>query len=282
MKVEFFKTLWGHTGPYADAARAAVRAGFSGLEGPIPRLSDSRREFLDALKENQLRYIGEISTTGFAVPDPGAGVQEHLDAFERILTTSLEAEPIFFTAMAGSDLWEFKDSVAFLTEAWETAQRYGVRIGFETHRSRSLFHPVITRALLAELPPIELTLDFSHWCNVCERLVLDELPDVLELCAARALHVQPRVGWDQGAQVADPRLPRFAGALDAHLRWWRVVWDAQMAGGCETITMTPEFGPDGYEARDFSSGEPLVDLWEINVWMAERIRQELQIGLLAA
>ncbi len=125
---------------------------------------------------------------------------EHLDAFERGLDAALSARPLFCSTMAGSDLWPFRDSVEFLTRAWEIAQDRGVRVGFETHRSRSLFHPIRTRELLAELPPIELTLDFSHWCVVTERLVLDELPDVLALCAERALHIQPRIGHDQGAQ----------------------------------------------------------------------------------
>lgn len=162
MQSQLFKTLWGHSGTYATAADLVLVSGFQGLEGPIPIDPEIRREFLAALRSRGLLYIAEISTTGFAVPDLAATVAQHLSVFERILENSLEADPLFFTSLAGSDLWDFGESVAFLTQAWEIAQSYQVRVGFETHRSRSLFHPIVTEKLLAELPPIELTLDFSH------------------------------------------------------------------------------------------------------------------------
>ncbi len=273
MKLSFFKTLWGHTGPYAAAADLAVKAGFVGLEGPLPTETNRRKEFLDALSSRNLSYIAEISTTGFAVPDPGSTPQQHLDAFERILANSLEAKPLFYTCMAGSDLWEFSESVDFLKAAKTIADRYGVRVGFETHRSRSLFHPIITKNILKEIPELELTIDFSHWCNVCERLVLDELPGVLDLCAQRVLHIQPRVGYDQGAQISDPRSPIFQNALRAHIRWWKKLWAGQEQRGFQQITLTPEFGPDGYQQIDPKTAEPYGDLWDFNQHMAKLLTQ---------
>jgi hypothetical protein len=186
----------------------------------------------------------------------------------------MEAKPIFYSSMAGSDLWEFRDSVDFFTRAWEIAQKYGVRVGFETHRSRSLFHPIISKNLLAETPPIELTIDFSHWCNVCERLVLDELPDVLALCATRVLHIQPRIGYDQGAQVPDPRAPMYQHFVEAHVRWWRALWKGQEKRGFQTVTMTPEFGPDGYQQVYPYTQKPVADLWELNVWTGHLMQRE--------
>ncbi len=276
MNLHLFKTLWGHQGSYAEAADLTLEAGFHGLEGPIPSDPTRRREFLEALTSRNLLFIAEISTTGFAVPDPGSTVAQHLDAFERLLTGSLEAKPIFFSSMAGNDLWEFRESVEFFTKAWEIAHRYGVRVGFETHRSRSLFHPIITKNLLAELPPIELTIDFSHWCTVCERLVLDELPDILSLCAERVLHIQPRIGYDQGAQVPDPRAPMYEGALQAHLQWWKILWEGGRRRGFETVTMTPEFGPDGYMQVDPYTQKPVADLWELNVWTGKFVQQAFE------
>jgi hypothetical protein len=128
--------------------------------------------------------------------------------------------------------------------------------------------------LLVELPPIELTIDFSHWCVVCERLVLDELPDVLTACAERVLHIHTRVGYDQGAQVPDPRAPEYAAAVAAHLRWWRALWDGQRRRGFQAVTMTPEFGPDGYLHCEPFTQKPVADLWELNRWTADRLRSE--------
>ena len=274
MQLKLFKTLWGHKASYADAADSAIHAGFHGLEGPVPADQERRASLIEALESRNLSFIAEISTTGFAVPERGVGVDGHLDAFERIIVRSLEAKPVFFSAMAGSDLWEFRESVDFLTRAWEISQKYRVRVGFETHRSRSLFHPVVAKNLLAETPPIELTMDFSHWCNVCERLVLDELPEVLALCAGRVLHIQPRIGYDQGAQVPDPRAPLYQKAVEAHIRWWRALWTGQMVRGFENVTMTPEFGPDGYEQVNPYTGEPFADLWDLNVWTARLMERE--------
>ncbi len=274
MNLKLFKTLWGHSGSYAAAADATIQAGFHGFEGPVPVDVERKAEFLDTLESRNLDFIAEISTTGFAVPDPGSSVSDHLDAFERILVRSMEAKPIFYSSMAGSDLWEFRDSVDFFTRAWEIAQKYGVRVGFETHRSRSLFHPIISKNLLAETPPIELTIDFSHWCNVCERLVLDELPDVLALCAKRVLHIQPRIGYDQGAQVPDPRAPMYQHFVEAHVRWWRALWKGQEKRGFQTVTMTPEFGPDGYQQVYPYTQKPVADLWELNVWTGHLMQRE--------
>jgi len=274
MNLKLFKTLWGHSGSYAAAADATIQAGFHGFEGPVPVDVERKAEFLDTLESRNLDFIAEISTTGFAVPDPGSSVSDHLDAFERILVRSMEAKPIFYSSMAGSDLWEFRDSVDFFTRAWEIAQKYGVRVGFETHRSRSLFHPIISKNLLAETPPIELTIDFSHWCNVCERLVLDELPDVLALCATRVLHIQPRIGYDQGAQVPDPRAPMYQHFVEAHVRWWRALWKGQEKRGFQTVTMTPEFGPDGYQQVYPYTQKPVADLWELNIWTGHLMQRE--------
>jgi sugar phosphate isomerase/epimerase len=276
MRPEFFKTLWGNMAPILEAAAQAAAAGFNGLEGPFPVNSEDRQAFLDALAAYDLDYIAEISTTGYATPAPQSSVADHLDAFERLLDSALEANPRFFSTMAGSDLWSFAESVDFLTRAWEITRDRGVRCGFETHRSRSLYHPVRTRELLAELPPIELTLDFSHWCVVTERLVLDELPDVLALCAERTLHVQPRIGYDQGAQVPDPRAPEYASAVDAHLRWWQAIWEGQRRREFDTVTLTPEFGPDGYLQCEPFTRRPVADLWELNVWTADRLRREFR------
>jgi hypothetical protein len=257
----------------AAAADQVAVARFDGVEGPLPTEREERREFIEVLGERGLLYIAEISTTGYANPAPGSTVTQHLDAFERILVESLEARPILFTTMAGNDLWRFGESVEFLTRAYAIAQRYGARVGFETHRSRSLFHPIITRELLREVPPIELTLDFSHWCVVTERLVLDELPDVLALCAERALHLHSRIGYDQGPQVPDPRAPEYQPAVEAHFRWWRAVWEGQRRRGFETVTMTPEFGPDGYLHLEPFTQKPAADLWEVNCWVGQRLRE---------
>jgi len=201
MRTEIFKTLWGHPGTIEDAVAEVKAAGFDGIEGAAPADADGRRHFTEVIHAAGLAYIGEISTTGYAVPEPGSSVQQHLDAFEAIMDRTLEVGPRFFSSMAGNDLWSFGESLEFLTKAQAIVEDRGVRCGFETHRSRTLYHPVRTLELLREAPPLEITLDLSHWCVVTERLVLDELPEVLDLCAERTLHIQL---WIRNASQPDP------------------------------------------------------------------------------
>jgi hypothetical protein len=281
MELRIFKTLWGRTGSLAAAADQAVAAGFDGLEGPVPVAAEERRAFIELLRDRSLLYVAEISATGFANPDPAATVQDQLDCFERLLALSLEASPVLCTTMAGNDLWSFRESLEFLGRADEIARRYGVRVGFETHRGRSLFHPIVTRDLLRELPDLQITADFSHWCVVTERLVVDLLPEVLALCAGRVIHMHGRIGYDQGAQVPDPRAPEYQDAVRSHFAWWRTVWAAQRARGMETITMTPEFGPDGYLHLHPFTQVPVADLWTLNQWTGHQLREAFEQWLRA-
>ncbi len=200
-----------------------------------------------------------------------ASAERQLEDFSRQAEAALECEPLFLTVLAGCDAWPVAQSVEFFGRALERARELGVTASFETHRSRPTFHPWATRRLLEQLPALRLTCDFSHWCCVCERLVLETEPEILALCAARAQHVHARVGYAQGPQVPHPAAPEHRAALEAHERWWDAIWRAQAGRGI--VTMTPEFGPDGYLQRAPFTDAPAADLDAINRWMAERQRE---------
>ena len=152
------------------------------------------------------------------------------------------------------------------------AERYNLEISFETHRSRSLFNPWVTRRIVEVLPQISLTADISHWCVVCERQMATEI-ETIEAIAPHVRHIHARVGYDQGPQVPHPAAPEYAYALAAHQSCWEYFWDAQRKRGFEVSTMTPEFGPDGYLHTLPFTQAPVADLWEINSWMG-RIEAE--------
>jgi len=273
MKLHLFKTLWGHSGSIDEAIVAARQNGFDGLEGQAPATAELRREFHAKLHDAGLDYIAEICTAGSYVPDRSASVADHLESFRRQAGAAVECAPRFLTVIAGCDAWPLDASIEFFAEAMEFAKQLAVAVSFETHRSRSMFHPWITRDLLLALPALRLTCDYAHWCCVCERLI-DTEPDVVALCAERAHHVHARVGYEQGPQVPHPAAPEFQPALEAHERWWRMIWRAQAERGMTVSTMTPEFGPDGYLQCAPFTRTPVADLDEINAWMAERERQQ--------
>lgn len=262
-----------------ELIQQTVKDGFDGLEGPIPRAVEHRRELRQKLDENGLVYIAE-STTGISsdvakdwwIPDRDRTIQDHLDDLRWSMEHARDMGAMFVSTMCGYDGWSWYQNVEFFGKALELEQDAGIAIGFETHRSRSLFNPWITRDLLLEFPEMKLTCDFSHWCVVCERLIDTEW-DILELCAQRALHIQCRVGYAQHAQVPDPRAPEYTQALEAHERWWDLIWKNQTQRHMSRTTMTPEFLYDGYMQTLPFTQKPVANVWEIVCWMSQRQRR---------
>ncbi len=272
MKLELFRTLWGHDGTVAAAVEAAREDGFDGIEGPVSVSGEDG--FFAAL--GGMPWIAEVCTCtppGRYVPEPGRTPEDHLESLRRGLDRAVPGGPRFVTAMAGWDGWELPAVIRFHEGVLALQESSGVPIRVETHRARCTYSPWVTLALLRELPELRLTVDFSHWCVVCERLVPDESPELLEAVAACCGHLHARVGYDQGPQVPDPRVARFEAERAAHERWWRRVWDAMAERGIGTVTMTPEAGFDGYQQGDPSSGRLAADPTEVNRWMAARLNQ---------
>jgi hypothetical protein len=273
MELALYKTLWGHGGSLENAICDCEEAGFQGIEGPAPVEAAARESFFDTLRSSGLDWIAEVSTctpTGTYVPVPGLSVEEHLQSLEEGIVRSLGGAPRFINTMAGYDAWSFADALRFYQGVVGLQDKHGIIISVETHRGRSTYSPWQTRDLLLALPDLRITCDFSHWCVVSERLILDEAADILTLAAEHAHHIQPRVGYAQGPQVPDPRAPEYADALAAHERWWDCVWESMAARGFSRFTMTPEFGPDGYLQCAPFTGVPVANLWEINRWIGLR------------
>lgn len=268
MKLALFKTLWGHDGDLASAIDMALEVGFTGIEGPVP--SDATGFFQQL---GGIPWIAEVTTCtppGEYLPLPHLGVDAHLASLEEGIHRSLPGAPLFVTTMAGSDAWGLDDCLRFHEGVLRLQERHGVVVSVETHRGRPTFNPWRTGEILAAFPELRLTCDFSHWCVVTERLVLDQEPDLLETICRQAHHIHGRVGYAQGPQVPDPRAPEFSAELAAHERWWDVLLGAMRERGMETATITPESGPDGYlQCRPFTR-EPVADLWEINRWLGRR------------
>lgn len=266
------RTLWGWSGPYEDAAREAFNAGFDGLEAPVPDTKRGIDELAEALANHQLDYIAEVTTAGSYVPDRKASIETHLASIERALPLAKELGARFVTCIGGCDAWPLEQSLRFFREAMKQAESHDIAICFETHRSRTLFNPWVTAEVARALPDIRFTFDFSHWCVVCERL-MDSEQDVLLEIAPKAGHIHARVGYDQGPQVPHPAAPEYAGVLAAHQRWWEWLWKAMTDRGDQILTLTPEFGPDGYLQCQPFTQKPVADLWEINQWMAATERR---------
>jgi sugar phosphate isomerase/epimerase len=264
--MKIFASAWAFGG--LEACRRELDSGlFDGIEGPPPEAASELRSLRAA------PYIAEICSGGSYAPASSVSFGAHLEDVQEQLARAVDAQALFCTCLVGSDSWPVSKAVDFFARALELGQKLGAELSFETHRSRPTFHPWATAELLRALPQLRLTCDFSHWCVVCERLPDDEA--LLTLVIAHARHMHARVGYAQGPQVPEPRAPEYAAELLAHESWWQRIARAVTARG-ELVTVTPEFGPDGYLQQAPFTRQPVADLAEINRWMA--VRQRAQLG----
>ena len=276
MELLTFKTLWGYPEPrdavaLERACGQAVAAGFDGVEGPVPLDHQLREAFAESLAEKGLHYIAEVCTAGSYVPERSAAMSRHLADLEDALVRLAPLEPLLVNCLGGCDRWDVATSCEFFQRALALADKYAVAISFETHRGRSLYSPWVTEQILERMT-LPLTCDFSHWCVVCEGLGSTE-DEMMAYVAGHARHVHGRVGYDQGSQVSDPADPRYREDLQKHLRWWQWIWQAQRERGEVVSTLTPEFGPDGYQMILPATGQPYGSLDSFNAWMAARCRR---------
>lgn len=276
MQLLTYKTLWGHQGSFELACEQAKLAGFAGIEGPAPVTTAEQKLWRELLQRYQLDYIAEICTAGSYIPERNASMGDHLRSLEVKMQASQALSPRFITCLGGCDAWEETVSLEFFRRAMDMAKKNSVTISFETHRGRSLFNPWVTQRVCHQLSDIKLTCDFSHWCVVCERLLEGE-ENILEAIIPHGFHIHARVGYEQGPQVPDPTAVRYQAALVRHQQWWWQIWRHQRECNESSMTMTPEFGPDGYQAVDVATDQPVGDLWQINCWMAEQQRTQFSL-----
>jgi sugar phosphate isomerase/epimerase len=261
MKLEVMRHLWGVDEPWDRVFPKIKELGYAGIESGLP-YPDRVAEFGKLLKQHGFAYVAMVFTGG-------ATVDEHLKSLAEQVERAKGLDASFVNAHSGSDRWSADDAKRFYERALAFQREAGIRITHETHRGRVFYNPWITRDVLLALPEIELTCDYSHWVCVAERLIDGEI-DILKLCADHAHHIHARVGYEDGPQVPDPRAPEYQRHVEAHERWWDLVWQSQERRGLPTTTLTPEFGPSSYLHTLPFTNVPVADLWEICNWQAKR------------
>ncbi|CAD7947720.1 unnamed protein product [Amoebophrya sp. A25] len=140
----------------------------------------------------------------------------------------------------------------------------------ETHRSRILYSPWLTRDLMKRVPGIRLCADFSHWVCTAESMDADLCAAIHEVCPF-VIHTHCRVGHEQGSQVPDPRTEEWSGHVSSHEVWWDAIWQVQKARGDATSCLIAEHGPPPYQpCQPGPTREPLAKIWEVNHWVHAR------------
>ena len=180
--------------------------------------------------------------------------------------------PLRINLITGDDSWSMEPQHHCLERCLQLTNPMAVPVSLETHRSRSLFNPWAIEEILKAHPTLRLTADVSHWCVVAERLMSPELKPI-QAMANHVDHIHARVGHEQGAGVPHPFAASWRTALDAHAQCW-ALFAKHSTASLQPLTLTPEFGPDGYMPVHPGNGVPLADVQELNQLMAIWLRDE--------
>jgi hypothetical protein len=272
MKLDIYRTLWGVQAPLDSFADSLKTVGFVGVEARTPTDSVLRKQFADALKSNDMKYIAILFSGGDVITPQHESPQQHIERIDRLFDEAAELTPEFINMLAGNDRWPMAAQVEFFGKVQEMADERNILCSYETHRATSLYSPWLTLQLIEQLPNLRFTTDISHWVLVCERLLNDPVDD-LGAFIERVHHIQARVGYDQGPQVPHPAAPEYAAALAFHQTIWEKVWLNHLRQGRTTTTLTTEFGADGYLHHLPFTNVPVADLWSLNDWMATEERE---------
>ena len=260
MRLKIYKALWGLKGDLESQLVSIKEAGYDGFEGGLPS-PDEAGLFRRLRQELSLGFISAVFTDG---PD-------HLTSFREQLEKAAEFEPDLVSSQSAEDSMSFDRQRAFFAGALAVEEEIGLVVAHETHRQRAMFTPWGTAALCREFPELKLTADFSHWVCVCERFLEDQREE-LRLAGSRAIHLHGRIGFPEGPQVNDPRTPENGEALRFHEEWWSQIVKQRERAGADCFTFNPEFGPPAYMHTLPFTGQPVADLWDVCLWMANRFR----------
>ena len=269
MNIKFFCPRWGSTSlSWDDFLLKVKNAGYDGVEYGIANNTPVNELESVWEKAEQLGLL--IIPQHYGTSD--IDINKHRDNFAVWFQKIEPFKAIKVNSQTGKDFFTFEQNKLLIDVASEYTNRTGIPVYHETHRGKFTFASHITKEYLQKIPDLQLTLDISHWVNVAESY-LENQPDAVELALERAGHLHARVGYPEGPQVPDPRIPEWEEALNHHLQWWDKVVHRINRSSDKVITISPEFGPYPYMVHLPGNNNPIADQWAVNVYMMELLRK---------
>ncbi len=268
MEIKYFCPQWGSKHLDFNSFLIDVKnAGYDGVEMSLPLDQNEKNAILEAISNHGLLFIAQHWETA------DINFEKHKTEYCSRLINLATANPLFINSQTGKDFFTFKQNAELIQIASEVSQQYGIRIIHETHRGKFSFAAHITTEYLTRIPGLRLGFDLSHWCNVAESFLHDQQPAV-DLAISRADHIHARVGFPEGPQVPDPRVPEWQEAVDIHTGWWKRIVENHRKAGWPVFTITPEFGPFPYMTSMPFTQQPISNQWDINVYMMNMLKSQ--------
>jgi sugar phosphate isomerase/epimerase len=264
MQVKYFISVWGWVDSPADYDQydqklaQAKAAGYDGIEAGPPEIDPAA--WTELLDKHGLLYLGMI------FPFTGEAFREQYDAI-------LPYRPMMLCVHSGRDRMSFEDGCKYLDTALKVEADGDIPVAHELHRGRMFCNPWQTVPYVERFENLKFCADFSHFVNVCESLLDDHVGDLIEPIIQRSIHIHGRVGHEEGPQVPDPRAPEWLKYVEVHEAWWDRIHAARKADGAKVLPFDPEFGGDPYLPRLPYTKTPMVDLWDVRLWMMNRTKQ---------
>jgi len=268
MKIKFFCPQWGSKHlDFVDFANRVKESGYEGIEMSLPLEKDKKEHILKTINKHNLLLIGqhwETVTTNF---------EEHKREYRARIENLATSNPVLINAQTGKDFFTFHQNAELIAIAYEVANKYGVKLVHETHRGKFSFAAHIVAEYIRQLPDLRIGFDVSHWCAVAESFLHDQQENV-DLGISRADHIHARVGFPEGPQIPDPRVPEWEDAVNIHVGWWKRIMERNRKEGKKLFTITSEFGPYPYMTILPYTQQPVSSQWEINVYMMNMLREK--------
>jgi len=249
-----------------DFLAQVKKAGYDGVECSLPDDEQEQEQLVNGLGKHGLRFIGQHWQT------VDNNFEKHRLQYENRLRQLAVAGPLFINSQTGKDYFSFAQNEQLINTAAAVAQATGIPVVHETHRGKFSFAAHIMQDYLDRIPSLRITLDISHWCAVAETLLHDQQA-AIEMAVQHTDHIHARIGHTQGPQVMDPRAPEYQDALNFHLECWDKIVELKRKKGDSFFTITPEFGAPPYLPLFPYTQQPIVNQWDINVFMMNLLRE---------
>lgn len=265
MSNKYFCPYWGSQGLSWDIFIEKVKiSGYDGIEYAVTK--DASEEVLSKLWNETEKHGLLMIAQHYDTND--ADFSRHYDAYANWLEKLKLFMPYKINSQTGRDFFTFDQNKALIDLASQFTKDTGITVCHETHRSRFSFAAHITEEYLIRIPILKLTLDASHWICVAENYLQDQ-QKAMEKTILHTNHIHARIGYPEGPQVSDPRLPEWQEAVDIHLSWW----DKVAALNKEDMTICPEFGPAPYMPVLPFTRQPVANQWDINVYIMDLLKE---------